>query len=1092
MLRKAIKRRGKSVGRVARACALLFAVVACGAMEARAATATLSGRVTDERGARVAGALVTATNLGTSAQYAAKTNDDGLYVFPEVQTGLYRVTVRRDGFREAVREGLEINVEARAKLDFTLAAGDINEVVTVEGDAALVETDTARVETLVDRRFVENLPLNGRSFQTLLEITPGVTLARSNIFAPGQFSVNGQRTNANYFSVDGVSANVAASASAQSFQQLAGTLPALTILGGTNSLASVDALQEFRVMTSSYEAEFGRTPGAQVVISTRSGANRPTFSLFNYFRNEALDANDFFNNRNGVRKLPLRQNNFGGTLGGPVFLPRFGEGGRALYDGRDRTFFFFSYEGLRLTQPQPFRTVRVPSRAAREQATGVLRDIFNAFPLPNAPALASDVPLGAERYNYAVSTPSRYDAVSLRADQRVGQNFNLFGRFNDTPSDTVDRVFANMENVTSLNTRTMTVGATWAVSSKVANDFRANYSRSRGLFEFRGLAVDGSIPPPDALVFPAGLDRENVSANLSFSFAGSPTSYNQGKSLGTKQRQVNVTDSVSVVLGNHLLKFGADYRRLFPLVDFRSLGITYSFASPAAALASGGLATISIQALAPVTDFVVNNYSFFAQDTWRVTRRLTLTYGARYELNPAPSGELLPFTLSDVDNLLTTQLAPPGTRFYRTQKDNFAPRAGAAYVLSERQSLVVRAGFGLFYDVGSDTALRGYSGFPFNSNRTFNARLPVTAADLQPAPFNSAPPYSATFHVTEPELELPRTLQYNFSIERALGRNQTISVAYVGAKADRLLRTETIRNQPQRTIGGVTFPAVTLINPNLFTTGSTVFLTRNTSESRYDSLQAQFTRRLSRGLQALVSYTFSKSVDDASDAATGGFPEDGRIGQFGVDVKNERGPSDFDTRHNLTAAVTYNIPAPFESRAARALFGGWSLDLIGRARSGLPFSVFSQTLDPLVFAVSTRRADVVPGVPVWVDDAGAPGGRRLNRAAFAEAPFGRQGTSGRNANRGLPVYQADLSVRREFPLTEGGLRGQFRAEFFNLFNRANFGLPVSNVSFPAEQFGAPTQSLNRSLGSGGISGGFNPLYQVGGPRSVQLSLKLIY
>ncbi|MFN8000232.1 MAG: Plug domain-containing protein [Acidobacteriota bacterium] len=234
----------------------------------------------------------------------------------------------------------------------------------------MVNRESPTVATVVDRQFVENLPLNGRSFQVLLELTPGVTLAKSSLQSTGQFSVNGQRTNANYFMVDGVGANFGASLTAQSYQQGAGTQPALSVLGGFNNLVSVDALQEFRVQTSGYDAQYGRSPGAQVSITTRSGGNQFTGSAFNYFRNEALDAADFFDNLGGIPKRKLRQNDFGGTLGGPVRLPKkvFGPLG---YDGRDRTFFFASVEQLRLVQPQAgvFRA-RVPSLAAREAATG--------------------------------------------------------------------------------------------------------------------------------------------------------------------------------------------------------------------------------------------------------------------------------------------------------------------------------------------------------------------------------------------------------------------------------------------------------------------------------------------------------------------------------------------------------------------------------------------------------------------------------------------------------------------------------------------------------------------------------------------------
>jgi hypothetical protein len=331
---------------------------------------TLSGRVTDAGGAAVPGAKVEAVETSTGRTVTVTTNTEGLYVIPQLAPGIYRVSVQKSDFRTSVRQQVILHIGGNVTENFALSPGQIEETVVIEGRSSLVEKDSPAVGALVDRQSVENLPINGRSFQSLIELAPGVVLAKPNINSPGQFSVNGQRTNANIFIVDGVSANVAASTSAQGYQQAGGTLPGLTVLGGTNSLVSIDALEEFRIQTSTYAPEFGRSPGAQISLTTRSGKNRLTGGVFDYFRNEALDANDWFANRDGVKRLPLRQNQFGGFLGGPIRLPKklFGPFG---YDGRDRTFFFFSYEGLRLKQPQfGTRFWIVPSREVRQTVTG--------------------------------------------------------------------------------------------------------------------------------------------------------------------------------------------------------------------------------------------------------------------------------------------------------------------------------------------------------------------------------------------------------------------------------------------------------------------------------------------------------------------------------------------------------------------------------------------------------------------------------------------------------------------------------------------------------------------------------------------------
>ncbi len=1074
-----------------------------------ASTATLTGRVADANGGRITGAQVQVTDTATNASFTVKTNGEGLYVLPGLTPGVYRVTVEKDGFQTAVRRNVVLNTGDNATENFTLLAGDIKEAVTIEGRSTLIERDSPAVSTVVNRQFVENLPLSGRSFQTLLELTPGVTLVKSSTFSTGQFSVNGQRSNANYFMVDGVSANFGASLTAQAFQQNAGTLPALSVLGGFNNLASVDALQEFRVQTSGYGAEFGRNPGAQVSIITRSGGNQYTWSLFNYFRNEALDAADFFDNLGGLPKRKLRQNDFGGVLGGPVRLPGkwFGPLG---YDGRDKTFFFFSYEGLRLTQPQAgiFRA-RVPSLAARQAAAEPFKSILNAFPLPNSPRVAADGdPADTERYVVGLSYPTELDAVSVRVDQRFSPDFSVFGRYADSPSEQRFRSFPSQENQFKKKTRFLTIGATWAISARLVSDTRFNYSADRGAFDFAGVAVDGAILPPDSLLFPSFAPRETTAVSIQTAGFGpngvTAGNLTQGKTLGAKQRQINFVENLTIVAGSHELKLGVDYRLLRPIQDTRSLSLSYAFATEASRN-SGIPTSIQVQAFAPVTDFYTHNFSGFAHDTWRLSRRLTLTYGLRYEVNPPLTGDLLPYQIDGLDNPLTATLAKPGTPQWETTWNNFAPRAGFGLALSEKNSLILRGGFGVYYDTGQGTALRGYSSFPYNVFKTISApaqmRFPANEADLQPPPYldKAPPPYSSNFFVFDRNLKLPYTRQYSLTVEKGLGQHQAVSVGYVGAQGRRLLRNEQLQNF-NAAYAKARFgldQAVVVINPMIFgpdlnssaqLSGSMVSVTRNASESDYHALQAQFRRRLSRGLQALASYTYAKSFDDVSDETITGLPFSPEI--FAL----ERGLSDFDIRHTFVATVTYDLPTLKSLKAFKAVFGDWSVDAIGRYRSAAPFSAITQIVDPLNVG-STRRLDLKPGVPIYLDDPAAPGGRRLNPDAFAVPVPGKQGTLGRNALRGFSAHQIDLSLRRQFSLTER-LRIQFRAEFFNLFNHPSIAEPVG--AFGSATFGSAQSMLGRSLsGNTGAtqtspSSGFNSLYQIGGPRSIQFSLKLLY
>ncbi|MBK8149176.1 MAG: carboxypeptidase regulatory-like domain-containing protein [Acidobacteria bacterium] len=505
------------------------------------ATASLSGRIIDINGAVIAGAKIELTNLATNAKVSVTSNVDGFFLVPEITPANYRVVVTKEGFQTLQRDNIELNIGSKTTLNFSLAVGNMQETVMVESsDAELVERDSAAVGTLVTRKFIENLPLNGRSFQTLIELTPGVNLVATTVQSTGQFSVNGQRSNANYYVVDGVSGNIGSGTNFQFYQQAAGSLPGLSIFGGTNTLASVDAVQEFRVQTSSYGAEFGRQPGGQISLVTRSGANNYTGSLFNYFRNEKLDANDWFENKAGRDRRALRQNNYGGTFGGRMKLPFFGEGTPILYDGRDRSFFFASYEGLRLRQPQTsILLARVPSLAARTAATGVFKQVLDAFPLPNSPFVAGD-PADTERYVAALSYPSRVDALSFRLDHRLTNKVSVFGRFNDAPSSQRFRAFPSQNNAYENNIRTLTIGSVQTISSKYVNDLRVNYSSTRGLFLFEGLEVDGSRLPDSSLIFPSFAPPESASVSLILGTGGSNISsanLTQGKTIGTKQRQ---------------------------------------------------------------------------------------------------------------------------------------------------------------------------------------------------------------------------------------------------------------------------------------------------------------------------------------------------------------------------------------------------------------------------------------------------------------------------------------------------------------------------------------------------------------------------
>ena len=1028
---------------------------------AQSSTATLSGTVEDQTGAMVGGASIALVNASQVSQRLTTSDAEGKFVFTLVPAGNYSLTVTKEGFAPLEFKYVILNVNDQRSLRISLTIGSVTQTVEVESTSLIDQSPY--VSTLVDQQFIKNLPLNGRSFQQLIGLTPGFVLTRTSADTQGQFSVNGQRANANYFMIDGVGANIGVTPATNVNDATAGTTPGLAATGGTNNLVSVDVLQEFKVLTSTFAPEFGRTPGAQVQILTRSGTTKFHGTAFEYFRNEAFDAADWFRNATRQPRAPLRQHNFGGVLGGPLYLPRFGEGGPVLTDAK-RTFFFFSYEGLRLRLPQTTATAAVPSVNARAIAPPGVRELLRAYPLPNGRELGNNL----AEFSATYSDPSSLDATSLRIDHHVNDRFSFFVRYNHSPSKATRRQNGLSEITNSaFKTQTLTGGAMAIWGPAVTNDFRVNYSRNRGNHFFSLDNFGGAIPPPDSLLFsPFGSPE---TGNSTFTFGASTLT--RGVFGLEVQRQFNLLDTLSVIKGSHQLKFGVDYRRLFPIINRPNYAQLFVFPSVTSAITTARTQITQITAYFGPVFPIFNNLSVFGQDTWSLNSRLTLTYGSRWEFNPPPteaSGND-PIPLTGLDNPATIALGTPGTPLYKKRYNNFAPRVGLAYQLSQAagRETVLRGGFGIFYDLAMGPVGSAFSaGFPYFRRRSVGpVPYPFSTADATPpSPFSIPPvgPLGDANGAIDPEFKLPYTYQWNVSLEQSLGVNQTITASYVAAIGRRLMRQEAI------------------VNPN--TTFSNVRLSRNLGTSDYHALQLQFQRRLARGLQALASYTWSHSLDNVSLDTSFEAPS------FRIDVSKERGPSDFDVRHAVASAVTYEIPRVSDNRFVSFLFRNFALDGTFTARTATPANVVTGT--NIIGGSNMSRPDLVEDVPLYLDDPLAPGGRRINRAAF-KVPVGRQGTLGRNALRGFPLWQLDLALRRQFNLTET-VNLQFRAEVFNLFNHPNFGIRDQELRLTSTQFGLSTQMLGRSLGAGGASGGFNPLYQVGGPRSIQLAMKLTF
>jgi hypothetical protein len=598
------------------------------------------------------------------------------------------------------------------------------------------------------------------------------------------------------------------------------------------------------------------------------------------------------------------------------------------------------------------------------------------------------------------------------------------------------------------------------MSPRINNEVRFNFSKVRGQNFAELDSFNGAVPFDKSLLIPSFALEQRSLVQVSFVTLGV---INLGIFNDNFQRQTNVVDNLSYQVRNHQLKMGVDYRRLAPIYNPRDYSQSVFFVTPAAIISGRATAAVfAIKSSKPL----FNNLSLYGQDTWRTSPSLSLTYGLRWDVNPPPSEAEgnLPFALTGVESRATIALAPRGQRLYETTYNNFAPRIGVAWQPFQTK-LTIRGGFGVFYDLGNGQTGEAFTRYPF-ATRILpipgGANYPLSPELAALPTFNPPPPFSINGY--DPHLKLPYTLQWNTSIDYLFGSNQVLSASYVGAAGRRLLRTQFMSN-PNPTFSAITY-------------------TNNGATSDYHAMQLQFERRLSRGLQALVSYTWAHAIDEVSDE---------QLSTQGIN-NVVRGNADFDIRHNFSAALSYEISPPGKGRFVKTLLGGWATDVIARAQSAAPFSISSGTeIDELGRSVQ-RRVNVTPGIPIYVDDPLAPGGKRLNNSVdaarpackgpFCPAPAGQQGNLGRNSLRGFPFNQIDFALRRQFNLTER-VHLQFRAEAFNIFNHPNFALPENSLT--SALFGRSTRTFATGL-SGGA--GLNPLYQVGGPRSMQFALRL--
>jgi len=1075
---------------VARRIALVF--FSCSFVAAQCDRAAISGRIADQSGAVLVAARVDVTDVETGVSVSTLAGDDGVYVLTNLRPGPYRMTVQKEGFRTIVLSDLVLNVQDALSRNFTMQVGIASETITVT--AGLDEQNlSATVSTVVDSQFVQNMPLNGGSFQSLIELAPGVVVTPSTFIRPGQFSVNGQRNNANYFMVDGVSATFGINAYSTGSQAVAGVVPALTSGGGTNSLVSVDAMKEFRIQTSSFAPEYGRMPGSQISIVTRSGTKQWHGTVYDYLRNDAFDARNYFNAPPEPQPA-LRQNDFGGTLGGPVW--------------KNHIYFFFSYEGLRLLQPN-VEDGYFLTPASRANVSPRWAPIVDSLPVPNANAQLSDpscdnvtVPCSGE-IKEGYSDPSGFNAYSLRIDYNLTDKISLFARGSHAPSYQAANSFQELAN-SVVQTDVVTLGATFTLSPTIVNDFRANWSKQTAFYTTTLDRLHGATIPRQSTLYPPGFNFANVQAYFAISVDGAYQEVRTGTSSWNSQSQWNFVDAFSKINGGHQLKFGLDFRRMMPTTLGRNGSAV--FAGGGGPHADGWFALTHgymDQYLADASNKIaaqIDNWSLFAQDMWQVKPRLTLTYGLRWEINTPPVSDTAGSPLYAVWGVFDSrpfELAPAGTRLWSTQLDAFAPRIGVAFQVEPQT--VIRGGFGLFYDLGYDRNIGSIMGgdFPYLRYNFVNGydskQDPILPLDFT-NPIYRPPPFTTTItanvlsmNVVDPHLRLPVTYEWNAALEHQFGANQSISATYVGANAQKLLWADRIVPPGSifQTMG----------------TGGFVTAARNAGQAHYNSLQLQFKRRMSHGLQVLAAYTLAKSSDSGTiDAGEISFPT------VGVATLPTLSPSDFDIRNSASAAVAYEIPVPKRDGVISAVLRGWAVDGVWHASSGPPLDVLMASSSS-VLGYDYLRPALVPGQPVWISDPTQPAGKALNPNAFTLPANGASNDALRNSIRSpYGIDQINLAVRRRFNITES-VKLDFRVEYFNLFNHPMFGGSVAPYTFWGFCYSQPCaglqisefgkvwpglSTLNVGLGGGGLNGGQSALYAPGGSRSGQFSLKLSF
>ena len=1036
---------------------------------------TIRGTIYDPRGAVIPGAEITLTSKETGEERTVTSNGQGQYSISSLRPGEYEIKVAAQNFKTSTRTvDVPVNQELRvdANMDVGGPTADFPVVIT---EPKNIKEDSASLGTVIDTNQVNGLPLDGRNFYELTLLVPGAVPP-----APGSagsargdfaFSVNGAREDANNFLLDGVY-NVD---------------PKLNTFGVR---PSVDAIREFEMLTSTYDASFGRNPGAQVNVILNSGSNDFHGSAFEFFRNAALDARNVFAPSTEPKPKYIR-NQFGGALGGPI--------------KRNRTFFFADYEGTRAREGIT-RLSNVPTLQERQgnfsqTLLGVPTNPFTGGqPFPNntipdqlinpigrAIAALYPVPNRNAPFQNFVSSPTQRDdndSFDVRVDHRATDRADLAFRYSFGDRDLFEPftgpLFAAVPgfgDTVKRRSQNAMAALTLVVTPKLVNETRLAFSRVAGSVTQEASVLNSQVGLPT--VSPRSRD-----AGLSFiTITGFSPLGDEGNNPQNSVTNVyQILNNTSYVHGEHLIKFGADLRfsQQNAFRDVESRG-RLQF-SPFLQLTGNALADLLLGFPLLTSVALVDNpqhirtqsYNFFINDSFRLRRNLTLTGGLRYEFNTPPVDAQ---DRANVYDVTTGTLVAVGTNGvprsgFESDKNNFAPRVGFAWTLGEDGRTVLRGGYGIYYDQSPFAPAEAlYFNSPYFDNNLFFPLpgLPLTVNNPFPSFFPFPLPDSAL--AIQRDLKTGYMQHWNLNVQREVGSKSVFEVAYVGSKGTKLLTARDI-NQPQPRPLPPGLPFVPRPNPRF----DDIDLLESRANSNYHALQARFQQRLSRGLSALASYTWSKSIDDASNffssAGDPNFP------QNSYNVAAERGRSNFDVRHRLSVSYSYLLPFGrnrqflADSGWVTTLLTGWETFGILTFQSGRPFTVAllseidnSGTGRSILGFGANDRPNLV-GNPELSNPTPE---RWFNTAAFAFPPLGTFGNAGRNILDGPGYQNVNASLVKNTHLNER-VNLQFRAEFFNLFNHPNFNLPDNFL-------GSPT---------------FGVISSAKEPRHIQFGLKLLF